>query len=159
MKSIYLAMSIFLAVSAAATETVECKAIKAVQYGEANMEANVDLRFELNRNANDSIIQNIRGHVFVKSPYEEGQVMNEENAYMGYFHMSSLKANSDYNPIKYKDWFQFKDFNAQRTSGLEDGMWGSLVLDLSSDDQFNARYIFQAGDHMGATVLLKCSSN
>jgi hypothetical protein len=148
-----------LSLQAQSFETIHCEATKAVQYGDANMAAVADLSFELERNGNFSEMKNIKGHIFVKSQYEDGDAITPENSYRGYFQINSLKANSNYNPHKYKEWFQFKDFNASTTDGVEDGMWGSLLLDLSGDDSFDARYIFQAGDHMGGTVILKCRSN
>lgn len=156
MKSLISVGILVLSMQAQSFEAIHCEAIKAVQYGSANLAANADFNFELERNGNLSVMKNIKGHIFVKSQFEDGDTINPDNSYMGYFQIQSLMANTNYNPNKYKDWFQFKDFNATSTQGVEDGMWGSLLLDLSSDDYFDARYIFQAGDHMGGTVILKC---
>lgn len=158
MKSLIATGILLLSLQIQAFETIHCTAIKAVQYGAGNLLANAELNFELERRGNQSEMRNIQGHIFVKSQFEEGTEINQDNSYMGYFQLNFLKANASYNPIKYKDWFQFKDLNATKTEGVESGMWGSLLLDLSGEDQFEARYIFQAGDHMGGTVLLKCSA-
>lgn len=159
MKSIIGVVLVVLSMQAQSFEAVHCDGVKAVQYGAANLAANADLSFELERNGSLSEMKNIKGHIFVKSQFEKGDTINPDNSYMGYFQIQSLKANTNYNPNKYKDWFQFKDFNAVSTQGVEDGMWGSLLLDLSSDDNFDARYIFQAGDHMGGTVILNCRAS
>lgn len=35
-------------------------------------------------------------------------------------------------------------------------MWGYLVINKDTGGEFDAHYIFQAGDHMGGTVDYKC---
>lgn len=159
MKSLITIAILALSIQGIAAETIQCNAQKAIQYGAGNLKADAELTFQLERNGTESVIENVNGHVFVQSQFEDGNVINSDNSYMGYFKINSIKANANYNPLKFKDWFQFKDFNAAKTEGLEDGMWGTLVIDLSRDDVFEARYIFQAGDHMGGTVLFTCRAN
>lgn len=65
-------------------------------------------------------------------------------------------SNPKYRPVRYKNMVQFKNFDAVKTKGFEDGMWGSFLIDRSLNDGVEAKYIFQAGDHMGGTVKFKC---
>jgi hypothetical protein len=140
-------------------EKIFCSAKKAMQSGMNDMLAEADLNFEITKAGNESRIENVVGHIFVKSPFEENtdSVFSTKDSYMGFFKIESLKANIDYRPKKYKGYAQFLKFDAVHTAGLESGMWGYLAVDVSKKEKsFDGVYVFQAGDHMGATVLLSC---
>jgi hypothetical protein len=78
---------------------------------------------------------------------------------MGFFKTEVLSANSNYNPRKYIGFAQFNNFDAAHTTGQEDGMYGYIAVDISPNkEEFEAFYVFQAGDHMGGTVLFKCKT-
>lgn len=156
MKSL-MAFLIILSTQSMASEEVRCIGERAVQSGTSNLLADADISFSLDRSKKE--ITNVVGHIFVKSLVEEDQSISTNNAYMGFFKTDSLSANPDYRAIKYKGWVQFKDLNAEHTAGVESGMWGNLVMDLTKKTEFSASYIFQAGDHMGGTVLFQCYSN
>ena len=149
---------IFILSSNLMAAEVVCKSNNSIQIGAAHMKTEAILNFDLLKNGNKSTLKNVEGHVFVKSPFEdEAADFSEEDSYRGYFKIDSLNANPDYRPSKYKGYAQFPKFNAYKTDGREDGMWGYLALDVSSDDSsFKAAYVFQAGDHMGGTVLFDC---
>lgn len=157
MKSALSVLAIALSFNSYALTT--CHSTKAFQVGSA-MQSDVELNFDLTKAGNESEIKNIVGHVFVKSPYEaNAATYSTEDSYMGFFKIDSIKANNKYRPNKYKGYAQFQKFNAIHTTGLEDGMWGDLVLDVSSTEAtFNGAYVFQAGDHMGGTILLSCET-
>ncbi|MBC7429712.1 MAG: hypothetical protein H7336_13935 [Bacteriovorax sp.] len=157
MKSIIAVVALVLSTHAFA-EQVICHAEKAIQPG-MEMKADAEISFDLNRDT--STLTNIQGHNFVQTPYAEAnEEINIENSYMGFFQATSLVATPDYRPFVYKGWTQFKGFNAVHTARSETGMWGDFVLNLKGslkkDNKFEARYIFQAGEHMGGTILLKC---
>lgn len=84
-----------------------------------------------------------------------------DNAYKGRFAIQKLTENPNYRPRKYKNYSQFEDFDATDTDGsAERGMWGTLLLEKSLDQgRAQARYIFQAGDHMGGTVHFDCRTS
>ena len=84
-------------------------------------------------------------------------LLNGDNAYMAMFDYNASE-NPDYRPVVYEGYAQFKDFDAVYTVGMESGMWGYLVIEKASveKDQFQAAYVFQAGDHMGGTLYFSC---
>jgi hypothetical protein len=76
--------------------------------------------------------------------------------YYGVFSFEKISNNPKYKPTKYKDYVQFQDFDAIRTSS-QDGMWGQLVINKElKKEGMTAHYIFQASDHMGGTIDLTC---
>ena len=101
-------------------------------------------------------IVDVNGTVKVGAIDTPNEPLTTDNAYIGNFEFEGLKSNPNYRPIKYKNMVQFKDFNAKDTTGREDGMWGSLLIDRNLSDGCDAKYIFQAGDHMGGTVHMSC---
>ncbi len=156
MKSLIVLAALTLSSQAFSSE-VTCRAEKAIQPGFENMKADAQLEFKLDRET--KTITELNGHIFVQNPYAEAnEEISTENSYMGFFKFDSLAHNENYRPNRYKGFTQFKEFDAVHTAGQESGMWGALVLDLSKADKFEARYIFQAGDHMGGTVLMTCRS-
>jgi hypothetical protein len=83
--------------------------------------------------------------------------LNENNAYIGKFKFEELNSNPKYRPVKYKNMVQFQNFDAKETMGEESGMWGQFLIDKEFGDGCDAKYIFQAGDHMGGTINFKCT--
>lgn len=156
MKVAMILMALFTANLIWATETT-CHATNSFQTG-SSMVSEVELRFDLTKKGNESEIKNVVGHVFVKSPFEDGTPhFSTIDSYMGFFKFDSLVASKDYSPRKYIGYARFDGFNAAETAGLESGMWGYLVLDVNSQDNVvKGAYIFQAGDHMGGTILIEC---
>lgn len=160
MKALILIFLVVFATNASAAVTkVRCSSERSIQAGFSHIATNAELSFELERKNNKSVITNLLGHIFVQSPFEQSGDFNTENSYMGFFKTTRLSANGEYNPRKYVGFAQFNDFDAAHTTGLEDGMFGYLALDVDPDkNEFNAFYVFQAGDHMGGTVLFTCRS-
>ncbi len=141
-----------------ASETVFCKATKTFQRDEKALNTDAEINFELIRNGKNSEIKNLTGYVFVSYDSIGESTLSTENAYMGYFNLDSLVANPQYRPTKYKDYIQFKNMDATHTVGRESGMWGALILNINTPKQISAKYIFQAGDHMGGTMPFHCKS-
>lgn len=100
-------------------------------------------------------IYGVQGRIKVASIDNE-LPLNKDNAYIGAFTFNELRSNAKYRPRKYKNMVQFQNFDAKSTTGLESGMWGNFLIDRSINDGSEAKYIFQAGDHMGGTVHFKC---
>ena len=154
MKSLLL-LSILALSQSLYAESVTCRAEKTIKNGFSDMKTDAELTFDLNRAT--KTISNVLGHIYVQNPYAEAhEEISTENSYMGFFQITSTTANPNYRPLRYKKFTQFKNFDATHTAGEESGMWGTLVIDLTSTPKFEARYIFQAGDHMGGTVLFNC---
>lgn len=153
MKS-FIALTALILSTQAFAERVTCHADTFVTSGEHG-KADAEISFELNRKT--KTISNVKGHIFVQAIYAESEEINTEESYMGFFSFAKLAHNPNYRPLKYKGHTQFKNFDAAHTAGQESGMWGSLVIDLESrQPKFDAHYIFQAGDHIGGTVLFTC---
>ena len=157
MKSLIFAVILFSS-QAFASYNISCTSAKAFQQGTGDMLSEAQLTFQLVPHGNGSVINNINGHIFVKSPLENSNpTFSSNDTYMGYFQIPTLSANADYRPNKYEGYAQFKNFNATQTTGEESGMWGYLAIDVTGrSEKLNAVYVFQAGDHMGGTVLLEC---
>lgn len=138
------------------SEEVNCRAEKSIQENETTgMKTDADISFTIDREA--KVISNLIGHIFVQQVFIENEDIGVYNSYMGFFKFNDIPHNPNYRPIRYKGYTQFKEFDAIHTAGLESGMWGEFVIDLTKTTQtFDARYIFQAGDHMGGTVLFTC---
>lgn len=159
MKAVFIAILFTLTSQAFAATKVTCSSEKTIQAGHDHIDTFAKISFELERSGNNSVITNIVGHIFVKSPYEETNGFDPENSYMGFFKTDSLTANPDYNPRKYVGYAQFTNFDAAHTTGLEDGMYGYLALNVEGNQKnFEAFYVFQAGDHMGGTVIFNCKA-
>lgn len=140
-------------------ENVSCRSDYAIQENEPNgMHVDAILNFTLNRETKD--ITNLIGHIFVQQSFIENEDIGVYNSYMGFFDFDKISYNPNYKPIRYKGYTQFKKFDAIHTAGLESGMWGEFVMDITTPDvPFDARYIFQAGDHMGGVVIFTCRVN
>lgn len=107
-------------------------------------------------------VLNGAGLIKVASPYADlksPEDLTEENSYIGAFHVVNSQENTNYRPRKYRGFIQFPSFDAVKTSGMEDGMWGVFLVQriYKTAPQFQAKYIFQAGDHMGGTIHLTCT--
>lgn len=137
-------------------EDISCRSMKAIQNDEpGGMKVDSELIINLDRET--KIISKVVGHIFVQQSFIEDEPIGVENSYLGFFYLDSVASNPNYRPTRYKGYTQFKDFDATHTAGHESGMWGEFVMDLTkSTETFDARYIFQAGDHMGGTVLFTC---
>lgn len=138
------------------SEDVTCHSQKAIQENEQNgMVTDAEINFTVNRETKE--LTNVLGHIFVQQVFIENEEIAVNNSYLGFFTFAKISANPNYKPTRYKDYTQFKEFDAVHTAGLESGMWGAFVIDLTKTSQtFDARYIFKAGDHMGGTVLFTC---
>lgn len=156
MKLTIMILSLFTSFTAFAEETVVCKANKTFQTGGEKLPTNSEFIFTLERNGSDSEIKSLKGHLFVS--YMADETLSMDNSYMGFFKIDNIKANPKYRPRKYIGFIQFKDVNAIHTTGNESGMWGDLVLDIRTPGKIEARYIFQAGDHMGGTTFFECKT-
>ena len=138
-------------------EIVTCFSDKAIQESEPKgMKVDAQINLVLDRST--KVISSIVGHIFVQSPFTENEDISVENSYMGFFNMNTLTHNPNYRPTRYKGFTQFKAFDALHSAGLESGMWGSFIMKLDGDKKLEARYIFQAGDHMGGTVIFNCQA-
>jgi len=159
MKVLLISLLMLLAVSAHSATKVTCRSERTIQAGLSRLATDAELSFELEKKGNASVLTKIVGHIFIKGPYDDSVVFDTENTYMGFFKIDSLTANGDYGPRKYIGYAQFNDFDAAHTVGLEDGMFGYLAVDVTSNKkEFQAFYVFQAGDHMGGTALFNCRS-
>lgn len=147
---------VFVAVTRA-SDKVYCSSERTVQFGLHNIATDAELIFDLERNGKQSLILNLVGHIFVKSPYEKNRNIEVENSYMAFFKFDSLYAYSDYKPHKFIGFAQFNHFNAVHTLGEESGMYGYLAINVTQNiNEFEAFYVFKAGDHMGGTTLFTC---
>ena len=159
--TILLASAIF-STSAMATQTaILCEAEgKATSNGGGSM-LETDVKLYLTELGKDRdgvrTITDVKGTIKVGG-MDEKPPLTEDNAYIGYFRFTKLvKENPNYRPTKYKGFSQFEKFNAYETKGQEDGMWGSFLLEKNTRKaSFKAKYIFQAGDHMGGTIHMDC---
>ena len=156
----FLILTLALGLTHAHASEVTCVSNVTSQSG-TTLKTDAKLNFKLTANGNQSTISNVNGYVYVMGAYEDkNEPMTAENTYMGFFKAGTLVANAKYRPNQYKGFAQFQNFNAIKTTGLEDGMWGNLVAQVegrTSSGKIAAHYIFQAGDHMGGTVHFSCS--
>lgn len=162
------AITLFLALAAGSAQatTIDASCVAIGRYGSGGynpMTTNSSLTFRLTGDADGATIRSVRGIVRVAWDYDKDlppENLNDENAYVGHFQINSLDTNPNYRPRRYKDYFQFKKFNASRTTGNESGMWGEFVVEkaalLRRAKRFLAHYIFQAGDHIGGTLHFTC---
>jgi hypothetical protein len=153
--------AIFLLTSSAqASQNLFCVATVTSQTGSQIFQTDAKLNFRFENRGNQSVISAVNGYINVKDAYtDQNAPISEENSYMGVFRANMITANSAYHPNKYKDYAQFANFKAVKTMGVEQGMWGSLVVQTSAPagGKILAKYIFQAGDHMGGTVHFVCT--
>jgi len=140
-------------------ENVTCRSEYAIQENEPDgMHVDSLLNFNLNRETKE--LTNLIGHIFVQQSFIENEDISIYNSYLGFFVFDKISSNPNYKPTRYKGYTQFKKFDSVHTAGLESGMWGEFVMDLTMPDgPFDARYIFQAGDHMGGVVIFNCRTN
>lgn len=162
MKSILFVLFVLSAGSAfAATDTITCtaKGKKLAQNGSSTMLlSDSELTFNVKENSEGvRTLTDISGEVKVSFEVEDpSEELNNDNSYVGIFSKASIKENTEYNPRKYKNFSQFPDFDAYKTTGSESGMWGQFLLEKSNAKKLSAKYIMQAGDHMGGTLHFNC---
>jgi len=106
-------------------------------------------------------VGHIAGSNFNIKPPET--ILSNSDAYYGVF--TGKDKNSSLSPqaTKYTDdsYLRFRDFNATSTNGQDGGgMWGYFVVNKQALDgvskNFDAHFVFSAGDHMGGTVDFNC---
>jgi hypothetical protein len=147
--------------AAKASDKVYCSSKRTIQVGLQNIDTDGELHFDLERRGKESFILNVVGHLFVKSPYEKNKDKNieVENSYIAFFKFDTLYAYSDYKPHKFIGFAQFNHFDAIHTSGQEGGMFGYLAINVTPNiKEFEAFYVFKAGDHMGGTSIFTCKA-
>lgn len=113
--------------------------------------------FLMERQQDNSVaMTEIGGHVEVSSFIEKTpEPMDVPDRY-ALFKIDRLAENPKYKGRRYTNHHQFREFNDTLTFGLERGMWGEFVIskDFASNKNFDAHYIMQAGDHMGAPFII-----
>lgn len=109
------------------------------------------------------------GKVYLKVQSKAGQVTALEyggfvafDNYHGIFKGSNMAERPYVRASTYQNHYRFADFDAELTFGSEDGMWGYLAINkdiatLGYQDETDAHYVFQAGDHMGGTIDFTCT--
>ena len=154
---ISLASFVFLATTAAfAGQRVVCYASgkTLAQQGGHMMEASANFEFTVTENSRGMrVLKDFKGEVITDPRHEEF-----DTSWIGRFNIAKLAENPDYRPRKYHGFAQFREVDATDTEGsAEDGMWGVFLLNKDlSGEHIEAKYIFQAGDHMGGTLHLGC---
>jgi hypothetical protein len=127
-------------------------------YREVKAKGNID--FTLNTNKYGMrYLTNVNG--MIRADWSELSETPSFYEYKGWFNMKSIDENLDYKPRKYKNYSQFRDFDA---TSSKQGMWGYFVLEKENRQTQNsnggstlmAHYIFQAGDHIGGTIDFVC---
>ncbi len=84
-----IAISTLLLSSQVFAEKISCRAETFISSGEY-AKADAEITFDLNRKT--KTISNVKGHVFVQAIYAESEVINTEEAYMGFFQFDRLQA-------------------------------------------------------------------
>ncbi len=118
------------------------------------LEATANFEFVVSENRDGlRMLKDLRGEVVTDPRHLEF-----DKSWTGKFRSDELIENPDYRPRKYFGFSQFREVDAVDTEGsAESGMWGNFLLekDMTPED-FQAKYIFHAGDHMGGTLNLGC---
>lgn len=114
----------------------------------------MELRFDLVKEEGKVFLEDVMGAVTVS---QESELFSND-VYYAIFSFNEIDYNKNYKPVKYKNHFQFPNFDDFRSNRHDGGgFWGELVVENSpSLEMINAHYIFQSGDHMGGTVDLTC---
>ncbi|MCO4793194.1 MAG: hypothetical protein KC493_05765 [Bacteriovoracaceae bacterium] len=108
------------------------------------------LHFTKYQEGEKTLYKNIVGHLI--TGYDD----EPEYAYYGVFKFDQKEADPKYRGRTYKNHDKL-DFDAVATNGNDGGgMWGYLVINKTTEAEFDAHYVFQAGDHMGGTVDYTC---
>jgi hypothetical protein len=117
--------------------------------------ARADLTFDVAVDGRNGLrtITDLRGEV--RAAYDARE-LETDDAYIGLFDTKRVAEDPRYRPSKYKNSSKFPGIDAKETTGAESGMWGYLVVPRDVRGEFESHYIFQAGDHMGGTVHMKC---
>ena len=154
MKNLVLFSLMFSAVSAQAA-TFKCAGKNIRQHGE--LPGYGKIVFDESYENGIRVIQNVKG-IVVAGADDRASAATLQDAYTGHFNLYKLAENPLYRPHKYTNSSQFDHFDANVTTGAETGMWGKFVLSKTSNSrgEYEAHYIFQAGDHMGGTLHLVC---
>jgi len=99
------------------------------------------------------VLSNVKA--FIRSNWEPLSLEVSDDEYTGEFSFEKISENKKYRPRIYKNYSQFVDFNAQKSSN---GMWGNLLLEKNNGTKsIQVHYIFQAGDHMGGVIDFYCN--
>lgn len=140
-----------------ADKSIECHAHGKVVSNNGGGLVNGTANFTFTETSKDGlrVLKNVEGRFS-----SANGVGDTEEDYIGTFKIKSLAENPKYKPRRYVGFSQFPKFDATDTdSSQEPGMWGQLVLEKDTDQAtFAAHYIFQAGDHMGGTLHLSCTT-
>ncbi|GEM_PF-1755304 len=118
------------------------------------LEATANFEFVVSENSEGlRTLKDLRGEVVTDPRHLEF-----DGSWIGKFRSDELVENPNYRPRKYVGYSQFREVDAVDTAGsAESGMWGNFLLEKDmSAEHFAAKYIFQAGDHMGGTLNLGC---
>jgi hypothetical protein len=124
------------------------------QQGGQMMEASASFEFTVFKNSQGlRVLKNLKGEVITDPRHLEFDA-----SWIGRFEIPELAENPDYRPRRYHGFSQFREVDATDTEGsAESGMWGVFLLEKDlSDEHIEAKYIFQASDHMGGTLHLGC---
>lgn len=127
------------------------------QFGGFKCNSSVYLTF-LYKNMDDkATLGSMTGHIsasYINSNSEN--YFDSTDLYYGSFTHDVISNNPNYIPRKYLEHYQFP-LDATATNGNDGGgMWGNFILPKNPKKEFQAHYIFQAGDHMGGTVDMNC---
>lgn len=119
------------------------------RHGSTDEYAQANLNFKFEETDGRAVLKSIRGKIAAS--------MNEIdlNSYVGSFNYQKINNNPNYNPHKYYGYYQFP----LDASESDQGMWGNFVIPFGPANKFNTHYIFQAGDHMGGTIDMDCTTS
>jgi glycine betaine/choline ABC-type transport system substrate-binding protein len=135
------------------SENVICRAEKYIQENEAiGMKTDANISFTLNKKTKE--LTNIIGHIFVQQVFIENEDIDIYNSYLGFFMFDKVSHNPNYRPIRYKDYTQFKKFDAIHTAGLENGMWGEFVRSTSTLKHFSLHSIQDFLNRLNNKILI-----
>ena len=133
--------------------------------GDNNNLINTMIFARLERQGDSMLLKNLYGHV-AGAKFVDGATQIRSADFYGQLNtkekMNSLSPTArKYLDIKY---WRYNDItNSSGTSFDGGGLWGTFVIskdmpvDTYSDEEFDAHFIFQHGDHTGGTIDLKCS--
>lgn len=153
MKSILFVLSL-ITLTIPAHARYECIGKEVRQHG--SIPADAKLTFDLYcLNRPKCILNNLVGTVIAGGTRNS----DPDSVYRGEFRIKRLVNDLNYKPNKYKGAKIYRKVNAYKTSGSESGMWGDLIISTSTSSRYDldAHYVFQAGDHMGGTIHMRCN--
>ncbi len=151
-KTLFILSSLLLSISANAAYI--CQGNEVRQHG--SLKAEATLSFNLHcLNGPKCFLSGLEGYIIAGGD----RYSDPETVYQGYFKIKSMINDTNYNPRKYKNAKVYRNVNAYKTSGAEQGMWGDLILSKptrTNGADLEAHYVFKAGDHMGGTIHMSC---